>query len=91
MERSNSPERETSEQITVAEREDAFVFRAATARALQGLYEQFEQSGIRFTYSLGGKENFLEAYKNQGDDLDALDREMHLGMLVDEYRQEADW
>lgn len=73
--------------VWVKKDDDAIVFYAHDADALAILYEQLEQNRYHFTYHLGAIDpNSITVYRNQGQDVDALDREAELETLVENFR-----
>ena len=76
--------------IWVEQDDEEIVFHAYDADALGVLYEQLEQNNYAFVYSLGGTQNEITVYRNQGDDLDALDRENELESLIANYQTDKE-
>ena len=80
--------------IWVKEDDEAIVFYAHDAHALAVLHKQLEQNGYRFTSQLGAVDpNGITVFRNQGEELEDLDRELELKTLVEDFRtpiEEAD-
>lgn len=68
--------------IWMEEENDAYVFRANYNMTLQGLYEELEQGHYRFDMR---ESTEIRVYKDQGEELAALDRELWLPDLVSRY------
>jgi len=70
--------------INVSRNDREITFSAGNAHDLATLYEQLEQGDIAFTCRFGGP-NEITACLSQGDDVDALDKELHLDFIASEY------
>ena len=77
--------------VTVSRGENNIVFRADDAYDLAVLYERLEQNAIAFTSCLSNyRESEITAYLNQGDDVDAWDKELYLDSLASEYNSDEE-
>jgi hypothetical protein len=68
--------------VTLKEEDDAYLFQATYSRALAVLVEDLDRGHYAYTSKMGGRDNQVRVFKNQGDTVGALDREINFPLLI---------
>jgi|SRR5579883_937782 hypothetical protein len=68
--------------VTLKEEDDAYIFLATHSQALAVLVEELDREHYAYTSKIGGRDNQVRVFKDQGNTVDALDREINFSLLI---------